>query len=79
MSHTVASLRQRAFECEQKAAWTKDEASRQSFLKLAQAWREMAHDYEELSKRVSAANSQSSTNTEAQVADDPLPTRRDVN
>ena len=51
MSDTAASLRQRVLECEKKAAWTEDEASRQTFLELARQWREMAADYEELSKK----------------------------
>jgi hypothetical protein len=51
MSDPAAALRQRALECEQKAALTIDEAQRRSFLELARAWREMAADYEELSKK----------------------------
>ena len=51
MSDTAAALRQRATECEQKAALTLDETQRRSFLELARAWREMAADYEELSKK----------------------------
>ena len=51
MSDPAAALRQRAIECEQKAAMTIDEAQRRSFLELARAWREMAADYEELAKK----------------------------
>ena len=51
MSDPGEALRQRASECEQKAALTIDETQRRSFLELARAWREMAADYEELSKK----------------------------
>lgn len=54
MSDPAAALRQRAFECEHKATLTIDEAQRRSFLELAQAWREMAVDYEELSRKQAA-------------------------
>jgi hypothetical protein len=55
MPDTVASLRQRALECEQKAAWTSDETQRRNFLELARAWRDMAMDYEDLTKRAEPA------------------------
>ena len=51
MSDPGEALRQRASECEQKAALTIDETQRRSFLELARAWREMAADYEQLSKK----------------------------
>ena len=51
MSDPAAALRQRASECEQKAALTIDETHRRSFLELARAWRKMAADYEELIKK----------------------------
>ena len=50
MSETIAHLIERAAQCEQKAAWTKDDAQRHTFLELAKAWREMAADYEELTQ-----------------------------
>ena len=51
MSDTVVSLLQHATECEQKAALTPDEKQRRSFHELAEAWRGMAADYEELTKK----------------------------
>ena len=50
MSDTAAALRNRALECERKAALAKDDAARGRFLDLAREWREMAADYEELCK-----------------------------
>ena len=51
MSDTAAALEQRALECERKAALTTDEAQRRTFLEIAKAWREMAADYQELSRK----------------------------
>ena len=51
MSDPAAALRQRALECEQKAGLTLDEAQRRTFLELAQAWGEMAADYEGLVRK----------------------------
>ena len=55
MSNTAAALEQRALECEQKAALTTDEAQRRTFLEIAKAWREMAADYQELSRKGATA------------------------
>ncbi len=49
MSDTAASCRQRAAECEHKAALTSDKARRGIFHGLAKAWRDMAAEYEKLS------------------------------
>ena len=51
MSDPAATLRKRASEYEQKAALTIDEAQRRNFLQLARAWRAMAADYEDLSRK----------------------------
>lgn len=51
MPDTVERLHTRAQECERKAAMTKDEVQRRTFLELARAWREMATDYEGLTRK----------------------------
>ena len=55
MSDTAAALEQRALECERKAALTTEEAQRRMFLEIAKAWRAMAADYQELSRKGATA------------------------
>jgi hypothetical protein len=50
MPDTAAHLIERALECERKATLTIDETQRRTLLDLAKAWRQMAADYEELSR-----------------------------
>ena len=50
VSDTAAALRNRALECERKAALATNDAARARFLDLAREWREMEADYEELCK-----------------------------
>ena len=58
MSDTAAALEKRALDCERKAAITTDETLRRSVLGIAQAWREISADYEELSRKQAENKSQ---------------------